>query len=59
MDDAGSEHTPRPVQDFLALFPADETFTSATDLLARTQELEVLLSDERDMPEERLRSPQD
>lgn len=47
------------VQDLLGQFPEDEEFDSATDFLTRCEELEFLESEEADMPEENLRSPQD
>jgi hypothetical protein len=48
-----------PLKNFLKLFPANETFDSRSDFTTRCQELELLITEERDMPEETLRSPQD
>lgn len=45
--------------DFLELFPEDEEFDSRDDFLNRCDDLEVLIHEERQMPEEFLRSPQD
>lgn len=45
--------------DFLRLFPEDETFASRDDFLLRYEELEMLIREERTMPAEVLRSPQD
>jgi hypothetical protein len=49
----------RQAQDLLARFPEDEEFESGNDFLTRCEELEFLESEEADMPEETLRSPQD
>jgi hypothetical protein len=49
----------RSTRDFLGRFPADEVFQSRVDLLTRCEELELFLHEERDMPQEHLRSPQD
>ncbi len=45
--------------DFLKLFPEDEVFDSGDDFLTRCDELELLIREERRMPVESLRSPQD
>lgn len=45
--------------EFLRLFTPDEVFKSQGDFLARCEELELLLREERKMPAELLRSPQD
>lgn len=45
--------------EFLKLFPADEQFKSQYDFLTRCEELELLIREEREMPAETLRSPQD
>lgn len=49
----------RHVQDLLGQFPEDEDFESGDDFLTRCEELEFLESEEADMPDETLRSPQD
>lgn len=46
------------VTDFLSLFQPAATFASRVDFLTRSEELELLLSQERTMPPERLHSPQ-
>lgn len=45
--------------EFLRLFPPDEEFPSREDFLLRCEELEMLIREERSMPAEMLRSPQD
>lgn len=45
--------------DFLRQFPSDEVFESRNDLLTRCEELGILLREERQMPQETLRSPQE
>lgn len=45
--------------EFLRLFPADEQFKSQDEFLTRCEELELLIREERKMPAEVLRSPQD
>ena len=45
--------------DFLRLFPSDEAFESRADFLTRCDELELMIREERKMPSEALRSPQD
>ena len=45
--------------DFLELFPPEETFISKVDFMTRSEELELLIGQERSMPFEILRSPQD
>jgi len=45
--------------EFLRLFPPDEEFVSYDDFLLRCEELEMLIREERKMPAELLRSPQD
>lgn len=45
--------------DLLASFPPDEKFQSGDDFLTRCEDLEILTGEEPDMPEEKLRSPQD
>lgn len=45
--------------EFLRLFPADEVFKNQLDFLTRCEELELLIREERNMPAEVLRSPQD
>jgi hypothetical protein len=45
--------------DFLDLFPADEVFESKVDFMTRCEELEMFINQEREMPKEVLRSPQD
>jgi hypothetical protein len=36
--------------DFLALFPADEIFNSRVDFMTRSEELEMLISQEKSVP---------
>lgn len=48
----------KEVTGFLKVFRPDEVFKSRVDFLTRAEELELLLSQERAMPAERLRSPQ-
>lgn len=45
--------------DFLKQFPSDEIFESHADFLTRSEELTILFREERDMPQEALRSPQE
>lgn len=45
--------------DFLRQFPSDEVFESRSDLLTRCEELDLLFREEREMPQETLRSPQE
>lgn len=49
----------KSMQDFLRQFPDDEVFESRADFVLRSEELEMLFREERDMPNEVLRSPQD
>jgi len=46
-------------QAFLRQFPADTVFLSGNDFLDRCYDLRLLSREERTMPRERLRSPQD
>lgn len=50
---------PRSVMDFLKLFPADETFESRVEFVARCEELEILITQIREAPQEILHSQQD
>lgn len=45
--------------DFLQLFPRDEVFESSADFLARCEELELMIREERHMPVEIPRNPLD
>lgn len=45
--------------EFLRLFPSDEVFKNRVDFLTRCEELELFMGEERDMPKEVTRSPQD
>ena len=56
---AKSVGSPETVIDLLKLFSADETFNSRTDFMTRCEELELFIGQERAMPKEILRSPQD
>jgi hypothetical protein len=47
------------LRNFLKLFPANETFDSRSDFMTRCHDLELMITEERDMPQETLRSPQD
>lgn len=47
------------VKGFLDLFPANEVFENRQDFTTRCEELEILIAEERTLPEEFLRSPQD
>ncbi len=47
------------VKDFLMQFPEDETFSSRVDFETRCEELEMFIRQEKTMPKEILRSPQD
>lgn len=49
----------RSVLDFIKLFPEDETFETRLDFITRCEELELFIREERNLPDERLRSPQD
>lgn len=49
---------PNEVTDFLQLFPADEVFESRADFATRSEELEMLIYQERESPQEISRSPQ-
>lgn len=44
--------------DFVKLFPEDEEFKTMRDFVNRSEELELLIREERKMPAEKLRSPQ-
>jgi hypothetical protein len=44
---------------FLQLFPKDELFLSLDDFLSRSYRLRLFIQEERDMPPEKTRSPQD
>lgn len=48
---------PPNVIDLLRLFPPDAIFENGADLIARCEELELLLDEERAAPKEYLRSP--
>lgn len=50
---------PNDVRSFVRLFPQDITFLDEEDFLTRSEELSMLIEEERKMPEENLRSPQD
>lgn len=45
--------------DFLKLFPRDEVFENGDDFFTRCEEIEMMLREERAMPVEFLRSPQE
>ncbi|HUY85045.1 MAG TPA: DUF2795 domain-containing protein [Candidatus Dormibacteraeota bacterium] len=45
--------------EFLRLFPADEQFKSQDDFLTRSEELHLLMREEREMPAEALHGQQD
>ena len=45
--------------EFLRLFPGDEVFENRAEFLTRCEELELFMDEERDMPKEIARSPQD
>lgn len=45
--------------DFLKSFPKDEEFKNIEDFTTRSEELELMIREEREMPKEVLRSPQD
>jgi len=47
------------VTDFLHQFHPDEMFQSRADFITRCDELELMIQEEREMPKEVLRSPQD
>lgn len=44
--------------DFLQTFPASEEFESIDDFINRSDQLELMIREERNMPAEALRSPQ-
>ena len=46
------------VIDFLKLFPQDLVFNSRAEFITKCEELELFIEQERKIPEERLRSPQ-
>jgi hypothetical protein len=50
---------PEEVVAFLSLFGKEITFVDPDDFLAQAEELELLVYDEREMPPETVRSPQD
>lgn len=45
--------------DFLGLFPHDTKFEDGEEFFARSQDLQLLIRQERDAPIEHLKSPQD
>ena len=45
--------------DFLHLFHPDDEFESRIDFVNRCEELELFIAEERNMPKEKLLSPQD
>jgi hypothetical protein len=45
--------------DFLNLFPKDEIFSSREEFMTRCEELELLLREKAEMPQEVVLSPQD
>lgn len=49
----------RSTLDFLKSFPKDEEFRDIEDFVTRSEELELMIREERKMPREILRSPQD
>lgn len=46
------------VIDFLKLFPPDLVFNSRAEFITRCEELELFIDQERKMPGDRLKSPQ-
>ena len=52
-------HFDKKTLDFLHLFADEEVFTSREDFLARSEELELLLREESEMPAEAMLNPQD
>jgi hypothetical protein len=46
---------PRSVIEFVSLFPKDEIFKSRTEFETRSEELEMLINEERSMPKELLK----
>lgn len=49
----------RRTLDFLRLFPENEVFESRADFVNRCEDLELLIKQEYEAPEEHLRSPQE
>jgi len=49
----------RDIISFLHLFHPNDIFRNRTDFMTRCEEMEILLEEERQMPPERLLSPQD
>jgi hypothetical protein len=45
--------------DFLELFPADVEFENEEDFITSTENLEIMIREKRDMPVERLYSPEE
>lgn len=58
-DNAVSRGFTNTMTDFLDLFPADEVFENKVDFVTRCEVVEMLINEEREMPKEALRSPQD
>lgn len=56
---AKKEHAPLAVRDFLTLFTPHTIFESAADFVNRSMKLRLLIHEERGMPVEYPRSPQD
>lgn len=56
---AASLGLPGDVTDFLGIFPAREIFENRVDFMTRCEEIVMLMNQEREMPAETLRSPQD
>lgn len=52
-------HFSRSTIDFLKSFPKDEEFKNIEDFVTRSEELELMICEERKMPREILRSPQE
>lgn len=59
MEIAIEKKYPKSMVKFLEQFPADEIFDSRSDFENRCEELELFIKEERDMPKERLKSPQE
>lgn len=47
---AREEHFPEEVINFYKSFPVDEVFEDADDLMARTEQVEIMMHEEADQP---------
>ncbi len=56
---AHEEHFPEPVISFYKTFPSDEVFEDAEDLIARTEQIEIMQHEEVNQPQEIWNAPEE